>query len=68
MNIKSKKLTIKRIDINTYDFESESFSEKKITECQLMTLLGAVLGVTITDEKKSDNIYFCISVTMISPE
>lgn len=68
MNTKTKTITIRRVDDYIYNFESEIYSENNITECQLMSILGAVLGVTITDPLKPNSRYFRIDVTMISPE
>lgn len=61
MECKSKSIFIEKKDENTYRYESESHSETDLTECQLMSLLGAVLGVSITNPR-SKSCSWCIKI------
>ena len=45
---KTEIISIERKAFNSYDFESSLYYNTNLSECELMTLIGAVLGVTIT--------------------
>lgn len=63
----TKKLSISRVNDGLYNFKSSKYINHKMTECELLTTLGAMFGVTITSKKFSECSWEII-IQKISPE
>lgn len=67
MDCKTKTIFIERTNEDNWSFVSQNYTEEDISECQMMSLLGAMLGVTIT-HPNNDKCSWCINVIKISPD
>lgn len=67
MECKTKSIFIERNDDSLYKYVSENYTETDLSECKLMSLLGAVLGVTIT-HPNNKGCTWCINVNRINTE
>lgn len=68
MRTKQEFVKIEKKAFNSYDFESSLYYKKNLSECELMTLIGAVLGVTITNPNIRAGCSFKIEIILNNPE
>lgn len=47
MSIKKKSIIIARNAVGRFNYISDTYTEFDVNECQLMTLLGGILGVCV---------------------
>lgn len=67
MKEKTKSIRIYRTPDGRFSYNSPTYDNLDVTECELMVLLGATIGVTITD-KKTSNCSWRIDITKIYHE
>ena len=68
MASKTKSIKIERNKIGRFNFASDQYTKTDLSECQLMTLLGAVFGATITNTSVHPNSSGRIDVTKFYAE
>ena len=67
MNESTKIISIKRNSDGSYFYMSPSYDNPSLTECELLTVLGAVFGVTLT-YPMHNNCSWTIAVTKFCPD
>lgn len=67
--METKKLTIiiARNAVGRFNYISDKYTEFDVNECQLMTLLGGMFGVTVTSPKNK-SYSFKIEISKIESE
>lgn len=65
MKKKMKSIEINRKSDGRFTYKSPTFDCADLSECELMVLLGATFGATITD-RRFRNCYWEIDITKIS--
>ena len=68
MAIRQGFVKIKKNGKNNYDLKSTEYDKSKLAECELMTILGAIFGVSITNPNLRDGSSFTINIILNSPE
>lgn len=68
MDTKQEVVKIEKLAFNQYSFKSSLYEKSNLSECELMTLLGAVFGASITNQKIIERSSIIIGITWRVPE